>query len=317
MGLPVTVYRWDDAGAPVISSSGKPSEMINVLKKCLVDGYGTKSPLGWSVAFEDAASFKIAFRNSTAQGSGGYFSIRSVTGADTANGVMRMQSAQAMTDIDTFVKSIYFASTKLDTVNTKWIVIGTSRGFYVVFGRNNISTYLLGTNVEPMFFVGDIDTLITNDVDAFKLIMSPYASGDVTATGYNYSMTYMFGSAVSTCALFYNTDGSAGSQLYRWRMPYDVINTVSALTSPTTKFLSQVIIESNNPISLDSAGTIQHCSLKMPSVRGVMPGMLMANANADSSLSWPNFELLNGVSHLKMRCVNNNQMCINAVSWYE
>ncbi|MCS6114458.1 hypothetical protein [Shewanella baltica] len=317
MGLPVTVYRWDDAGAPVISSSGKPSEMINVLKKCLVDGYGTKSPLGWSVAFEDAVSFKIAFRNSTTQGGGGYFSIRSTTGADTANGVMKMQSAQAMTDIDTFVKAANFASIRLSSIHRKWIIIGTSRGFYAVFGRNDIATYSLGYSEEPLFFVGDIDTLITNDVDAFKLIMSPYASGNVSATGYNYSMTYMFASVTSTCALFYNADGSAGSQLYRWRMPYEIIPYLSALTSPTTKFLSQIIIESNNPQSPDSAGTIQHCSLKMPSLRGVMPGMLMANSNADSTMSWPNFSMLNGVSHLQMRCLENNQVYINAVSWYE
>jgi hypothetical protein len=316
MGLPVTVYRWDDDGAPVISSSGKPSEIINVLKKVLVDGYGAKEPLGWTVAFEDAPTFKIAFRNSTLQGSGGYFSIISVSGADTVNAVMKMQSAQTMTDINTFIKASNFASTKIEALNTKWIIIGTSRGFYAIFGRNNVATYLLGNTVEPFFFVGDIDTLITNDVDAFKLIASPYASSDSSGTGYNYSLTYMLGSSTAVCGIFYSTDGSAGSQLYRWRLPYELV-ALSSLPSTSTKFLSQMIIESNNPSSPDSVGTPQHVSLKMPSLRGVMPGMLFSSSNADSTMLWPAVEPLNGISHLRARCLNNAQMYINMVSWYE
>lgn len=72
MGLPVTVYRWDDAGAPQLSKGIKPSELINVLKKCLVDGYGSKQGAGWSVPFMDLASNQIVFRNSTLQGSGSF-----------------------------------------------------------------------------------------------------------------------------------------------------------------------------------------------------------------------------------------------------
>ena len=70
MAQAVTVYRWDDPGAPQIVD-GRPSEFINVFKKCLVEGYGDKQPLGWQVQLEEAIN-KISFINDvTAGGSGG------------------------------------------------------------------------------------------------------------------------------------------------------------------------------------------------------------------------------------------------------
>ena len=54
MASPVTIYRWDDVGAPQIVD-GKPSEYMNMLKKCLVEGYGSKASLGWTVV-DDIAS---------------------------------------------------------------------------------------------------------------------------------------------------------------------------------------------------------------------------------------------------------------------
>jgi hypothetical protein len=47
--MTVTVYRSDDASAPVLS--GSVGSLITVLDACLVNGYGTKSAAGWSKAF--------------------------------------------------------------------------------------------------------------------------------------------------------------------------------------------------------------------------------------------------------------------------
>ena len=73
----VTTYRWDDAGAPQLTGR-TPAEIIDVIYKCAVTGYGEKSPLGWTRPFYDAANQAAAFRNNVAAGgSGGYVKISS------------------------------------------------------------------------------------------------------------------------------------------------------------------------------------------------------------------------------------------------
>ncbi|MCL1048940.1 hypothetical protein L2755_04755, partial [Shewanella abyssi] len=65
MGLPARIYRWDDEGAPTVVRDTRMSDIISLLKKCLIEGYGEKEGLGWSLAFDDPANLKVAFRNST------------------------------------------------------------------------------------------------------------------------------------------------------------------------------------------------------------------------------------------------------------
>lgn len=47
----VTVYRFDDAGAPTLSAAA--GALISVLDACLVNGYGAKPAAGWTKAFSD------------------------------------------------------------------------------------------------------------------------------------------------------------------------------------------------------------------------------------------------------------------------
>jgi len=49
--MPVRVYRSTDPEAPVLS--GTVGSLINVLRACLVDGYGTQAPAGWSMPYTD------------------------------------------------------------------------------------------------------------------------------------------------------------------------------------------------------------------------------------------------------------------------
>ena len=49
--MPVRVYKSTDPGAPVLS--GTAGSLIGVLRVCLVDGYGTMAPAGWSMPYTD------------------------------------------------------------------------------------------------------------------------------------------------------------------------------------------------------------------------------------------------------------------------
>ncbi|MCG8392865.1 MAG: hypothetical protein MI745_07265 [Pseudomonadales bacterium] len=59
--MPVTIYRSTDAGAPTfpaLSAQAQPGFFIDLLKACLVDGYGSKPGAGWSVDYEDTTTGK-------------------------------------------------------------------------------------------------------------------------------------------------------------------------------------------------------------------------------------------------------------------
>ncbi len=73
MAAPI-VYKSTDAGAPTLD--GNKGSLITVLKACLVNGYGAKAGAGWTIALEDAANYKIIFRNNSTTGSGRYFRIQ-------------------------------------------------------------------------------------------------------------------------------------------------------------------------------------------------------------------------------------------------
>jgi hypothetical protein len=94
----INIYRSTDAGAPALNST--VGSLIAVLDACLVDGYGGKSPAGWTKAFTGTA--KAAYRmpatdlagttNATVQG---YLRVEEF--AQTGN--VRMY--ESMTDVDT------------------------------------------------------------------------------------------------------------------------------------------------------------------------------------------------------------------------
>jgi len=59
--MAVKLYNWDDTGAPQLGSTNDGS-LINILRACLVDGYGTRTSAGWSMPFSDLPNNKAAFK---------------------------------------------------------------------------------------------------------------------------------------------------------------------------------------------------------------------------------------------------------------
>lgn len=61
------IYRSSDAGAPkteAISTAEPKGNFIKILKACLLDGYGTRTPVGhWTIAFEDVPNNKLVLRH--------------------------------------------------------------------------------------------------------------------------------------------------------------------------------------------------------------------------------------------------------------
>jgi hypothetical protein len=98
-------YSSTDAGAPTLT--GEVGSLISLLKTCLVGSagiaYGSKTPAGWTTAFEDAGANKIAFRNSLAAGGTGCY-VRILddgSGTSATAAHAHINAYSAMTDIDT------------------------------------------------------------------------------------------------------------------------------------------------------------------------------------------------------------------------
>jgi hypothetical protein len=214
MGLPVTVYRSTDVGAPIVRPQ-RPSDWIAILKACLVDGYGSKASLGWSLEFE--GTYTAAFKNKVSDGgSGCVVRIADSTGNNPSNGDFDVTIARSMSDINTYIDKIQ--SRRFRTYNNisgvkGWTIIGTSRGFWMISVNSNTGTLdTLQTYFLHNVFFGDIESFIPNDTSPFGMLSGISTVGDSTNTG---SGT-MIGSGDSMYMTHLSADGTSGKVEYSY-----------------------------------------------------------------------------------------------------
>jgi hypothetical protein len=316
MSLPVTVYRWDDAGAPQLTN-GKPSEIIAILKKCLVEGYGTKAGVGWSVAFENAATFKIAFRNSATEASGGFVQFWSVAGTDTNSGEMRFRGAKSMTALDTFIDAQYQSQFKISTAIDYWVLIATSAAFWI-FSTNAIASPSSLTHEKALFFVGDYDAFTTNDPGRFITMMNG-SGGDMTNSSWNYAFDTAIGPDTNLCKI-YDTDGSTNFINYKMDNRYFIGTTGGVNGVPTIDrmFFNPLIISTaSNHDATDRLGIVNSNSIIHPFIRGKIPGLLNTPSVGYSDQAWPVIETINGQQHMLMPGYRFGRNWINMETWYD
>jgi hypothetical protein len=317
MGLPVTVYRWDDVGAPQLSSNPKPSEFIAVLKACLVDGYGTKQPLGWLLRFEDTETYKIVFSNDTTLGaSGGSVQYWSENGTDVAGKMLRIKTASSITAIDSFIQPSYL-STHTHNINVnQWVIIGTSAGFYV-FPHVSINdlNYVSTAYVEGIYFIGDIDSYFPNDMGRFSLCIGT-SGADRTYVNFTHSLGYS--ASVTHCKL-YGVDGNDTAFDYR----SDAGTFETAANGSNATFESQGLTPAFLPVmlmcttstGLDPSGVRTLYSNANPLFRGVIPGLYVAQMSGYGNVSWPYEMTIDGVRYQLLRGYHN-QIWLNIDEWY-
>lgn len=317
MGLPVTVYRYTDAGAPQLVN-GTPSEWINILKKVLVEGYGDKQPLGWTLEFENSAAFKVAFRNSVADGgSGFYFQFWSSTGANAAFTTMLLKCSSSMSALDVFVKPLYTRGMGVATQVKGWEIIGTSRGFYLIphlttslqMGLSNVSLY------SQTRFIGDIQPNTTLDSSPFTIVDTDSTAADVTGStgsGLNWF-------ALTFCAHMNSADGSNSTYLYNWTRGAIISNATvdgDAELLGVNHNMTPVIITGAVSAN-DASGVSQVNSLKMPYCRGSVPGLYSSTFAGYRTINWPKDLLVNDVTWVLLRSFFSPQLWIKTGTWYD
>lgn len=158
-----TVYRWDDAGAPDISTllpsdTAKDLRIFHtIIKACLVDGYGSKAAAGWSMPLEEITSngCRFVLKNAAESGAllyeGGSFCHATAPGYGN-----NMWACSSVTDMDSPINA-WSHKTKYESKSTAFgdnyhsngINIGRFANAWVVIANENTVALFTGrTSVE-------------------------------------------------------------------------------------------------------------------------------------------------------------------------
>lgn len=175
--MTVRVYRSSDASAPVLRGN-TPGDLINLLDKCLVTGYGSKTAAGWTKPF--TGTNVAVFRQGA--GSSGFYLRVDDTSTATGNRAARVKGYEAMSDVNTgtpqsFPTELQAAGgatwwTKYSSSTAanarEWIVWADERIFYIY-----IDNYPEQTTQEynnSWYGFGDINAYKPGDPTACILI---------------------------------------------------------------------------------------------------------------------------------------------------
>lgn len=161
-----TIYRSTDSSAPVLT--GAVGDLVNLLDKCLVTGYGAKSAAGWTKPY--TGTNKAAFQQGS--GSNGFY-LRVQDDAPGAGGAKeaRITGYEVMTTVDagtgpfpTAVQGVgsiaMFVARKsvtADATARAWIVIADARTVYVRVLTGDTAGVYFGFNFGEFFSLMSAD----------------------------------------------------------------------------------------------------------------------------------------------------------------
>lgn len=314
-----TVYRWDDPGAPQVVN-GNYSELINIIDKCLVTGYGSKQPLGWIKELDETLA--CSYKN---KGSGHSVVFSSASGVNDEKGV-RVQSARNVFDADNLERAGYKQAFKVfPDKNTAWVIIGTTKAFYCFFCYAG-SYQMPSTLYQAGLFVGDLSNAITGDSSKFIAVCS-FISEDLDlssgSAGTNYGSNIMFLNdrqydGYNTPIHIYDTDGAEHFGKY---IPTLIKDTVKKPTPETesipVNYLEPILlIHQDYGSSLDRDSKPVFESKTRPALRGQLPGLFTSLIGHPLRLIWP--AIVNyGNEFLILKSVDgaSNRLLINTEVW--
>lgn len=217
MATQFTLYDSTQTSAPVLTAAS--GSLIGVLDACLVSGFGSMSPAGWSKPFSTAV--KAVYRQGA---SGFYLRIVDDALATTLSGAGRdatFRGYETMSDVDTGTNSFPTSGQYTDSANSvrksntndatarPWWIYADSRTFYMFVQSGDSGTLALGMGF------GDIYSYVI--ADQYKCICmgrGTSVSGSVTLAG-GFDMVswgIALSNAIQPCAIARKAIGTGGSE---------------------------------------------------------------------------------------------------------
>lgn len=161
------IYKSTDSGAPVLV--GGVSSLINLLDKCLVTGYGSATPAGWTKPY--TGTDIAAFRNSVAAGGSGMYLRVSDAGSGTGGAREALVRGYAtMSDVNTGTVEtptvaqiasslVWRKSNTVDSTARPWVLIADERTFYLCINTGTLT----GEYGSGTYAAGDFASLVPGD----------------------------------------------------------------------------------------------------------------------------------------------------------
>lgn len=159
------LFTSEDAGAPVLNNT--LGSVIAVLTACLVNGYGSKEPLGWTMPFFSSGANVAVYKNNPYTGSGCYLRVQD-NGQESGYATLGsywLRMYASMSSIDIGVDPIPLGNQSISikytgSVNlSKWRLIGDDRGFYFIIFPYNVTPFTY-KDLSYVFYAGDVISLI-------------------------------------------------------------------------------------------------------------------------------------------------------------
>lgn len=180
--MTVRVYRHTDASAPLLTGNAADYKLIDVLDKCLVAGYGSKSAAGWTKEFTGTG--KAVFKQGT--GSNG---MRLRVDCSTSSQTPRLRAYESMTEVDTGTNPFptdaqisgggyAYTSSTADTTQRPWMVVATEKAFYLYIGHGDTTAQGVegSTAYKNIYFFGDYTSFVTGDAYNTLLVCNTTSS---------------------------------------------------------------------------------------------------------------------------------------------
>ncbi|TGE76023.1 hypothetical protein C7Y70_19990 [Pseudoalteromonas sp. KS88] len=321
MAQAVTVYRWDDPGAPQIVE-GRPSEFINVLKKCLAEGYGNKTAVGWSIEDENIPEESpfLALKNNTSTGGSGGVLIASASNNNATNSI-RLQSA-----LDYISKSeqsrlgaYFYTSTGGSGIYypNNWVIIASGTAFFYISHPEYRKSYnSFGASNHSVFFAGDFSSFYGFDSAKFITLAGKKNNSSISwNTQLNYVISDNYSSSVGYIYALDSSVSKSDSYLLTNFGNHALNQTSLQDSSPEIRILSPFLLSTGSN-SLATAGTRGNSEV-LPFIRGQIPGLFASQEFGYRSESMPFIKLIDGAQYYSVPRPNGGgtSIWINMEEW--
>lgn len=272
----MTFYSSSDTNAPVLRGSS-PGDFINLLTKCLVDGYEGKAAAGWSRPF---ISGNIAVFKSGAGSNGMHLRVDD-TSTSTGERAARVIGYEAMTDVNTGTG--LFPTQNQESGGLKWFThygsgsVANPRQWMLIANSGffclTILTYpeqASSTYYRETYWFGDLEPLGAADVYATCIqgkssTSSPNSSESFPLDSYN-----LASSTVGSGLYLARSYNGLGGSLYAGRMhDYAKSNTLGWGANGSLQYPHGP----DGALLMSKISVFQPGSTNQANIRGTLPGM--------------------------------------------